>query len=328
MATFRCKFDENMLGVAKKLITDSVIRARFKEPEAFADDVEIEGIRGADDVKITTEATKARRMIITNDTDFFVISPNAFGTLVLRGGVQGDNNVTYGFHRLPKGEKESVISRLFTQYMGEMQRVQNGPYNELATLEGTCRILTRGKKIEKQFNDDVRWNFRKPAEDEIDKFTISREEKLMRQHKVAEKANFALIGEQLVVTQANAVEDPLQLSEQVNPALPGLREEQLANAHVAQTTAVGYPLQPTEQVNPAFAGLKEEQPVNNHASAVGDSLQQSQLLLVANQPDPRQVHVCDISNAPCLICGLVAQTNSVCSSRSTTPEGLRIEQAV
>lgn len=39
---FRCKFDENMLGFAGNLIEDSVIKARFAEPNTFADDVEME----------------------------------------------------------------------------------------------------------------------------------------------------------------------------------------------------------------------------------------------------------------------------------------------
>ncbi|RUS21420.1 hypothetical protein BC937DRAFT_92755 [Endogone sp. FLAS-F59071] len=143
-----------MLGYAKKL-TDSTIKRRFAEPDVFADDVAME------------TATKAKRMIITNDVDFFFIPTNAYGTLVLRGGVQGDNGVTYSFRYLKGDEKRSVIFLLFSHYTDEMQRVLNGPYTGLATLSGTCRIRLTDKKITKEFNNDVKWNFHRPDVSEI-----------------------------------------------------------------------------------------------------------------------------------------------------------------
>lgn len=143
----------------------------------------------------------------------------------------------------------------------------------LASLSGTCRIILQGKKVAKEFNGDVKWDIRIPTEDDKSNFMKLRKEKLERERRVAEQANFAT------------------------------------------------------------ADLKGEQPSHIvQGDAVGDTPQPSQLPPIANQPHPRSLeHVCDVSTAACRALSdnnPVVRTNPIYSSRSATPEGLRIEQMV
>jgi len=172
--SFKCKFDEQMLGFAEKLIGDDEVKRKFSDSD-FADDVVIENIRGADDETIVEAATFAERTIITNDVDYFFTTLNKYGTIVLRGSVHREDGTKYPFHRLTRDDKQRVIRELFLNHVVEMQSIREGRRTELALLSGKCKILKLpgGKKYKTIFSR-IDWHFRVATEAERRQFMIDK----------------------------------------------------------------------------------------------------------------------------------------------------------
>ncbi|RUS21418.1 hypothetical protein BC937DRAFT_92753 [Endogone sp. FLAS-F59071] len=165
---FKCKFDEQLLGFADNLKEDEVVKRKFEEPDDFADDLVVEGIRGADDEMVVAAATEAERTIITNDVDYFFTTKNKYGTIVLRGSVHREDGTIYPFHRFTKENKRQVIRHLFLHHVKEMQRIRDGCRTELALLSGNCRTLKIAEQKQKPriILSQIHWQFRDATEDD------------------------------------------------------------------------------------------------------------------------------------------------------------------
>ncbi|RUS21419.1 hypothetical protein BC937DRAFT_92754 [Endogone sp. FLAS-F59071] len=174
---FKCMFDENLLGIAQHLLDDPELRSTFQDPE-FVYDVAMAGIRGSDDHTVAIDASKRRRMIITNDEDFALISMrNEFGMIILRGGVINEVNANfYTFRRLIKGEKMRLIKILLTSYSEDMQSIRNNGGVKIADLDGTC-ILTGKGKNQVMVVQNPRWIIRDVTDEDKKNFS---ERKLAR----------------------------------------------------------------------------------------------------------------------------------------------------
>ncbi|RUO97199.1 hypothetical protein BC936DRAFT_140827 [Jimgerdemannia flammicorona] len=172
MSTFKCKFDENLLGFVERLkdyghlFHWNTITANYNI--YFADDISHENIRGADDAAVVVAATTAERTLITNDTDlFFTAGDNTYGVIVLWGGIV-ENEVYKEFRSFRKREKREAVQLLFGNraYLREMERIRREKTRELALLE--------------QQENGMIWTFRPPSKTESDGFLTKKIEKTLK----------------------------------------------------------------------------------------------------------------------------------------------------
>jgi len=147
-STFKCKFDEQLLGMAE--IVESSIGENFENN--FADDIKREGIRGQCDEYIVAAASvkEEERTIITNDKDFLFGVKNKKGVIVLWGGLQIAERPFQSFRNLRKKQKCQAILTLFERYVKDMEEVRESGDRRLAVLS---------------YRDDsgeMAWEFRPP----------------------------------------------------------------------------------------------------------------------------------------------------------------------
>ncbi|RUP47273.1 hypothetical protein BC936DRAFT_145918 [Jimgerdemannia flammicorona] len=155
--TFKCKFDENLLGFVGKAVLENF-------------DVEMEGIGGKDDEAITVEASKCGRTIITNDTDFLFTLNNEYGVIVLWGGIHNDNGMWQPLRCLKRMERQTAVLLLFKQNLREMERIRD---------ERRCALASLSGRKSNQTLSVLKWEFIEPTDDQKKYFLKRREEKTL-----------------------------------------------------------------------------------------------------------------------------------------------------